>query len=422
MVLGSVGGLALVCCLACLRRVQVKCRAPKEGFTTLYNPDGTQIKANWIIRQMTEDESQARRTSSEGLGSTGVSSAGSMGSVGTQGSRRKKHVVWEFSADALQSYGLGNFQREAGDEAGGSPEGELGVDASPSFQGPPVPSPPRAAADADLDDDPPDALAILASTDEGINSRVTPLDEEAEAEREREIINSLTYFPDGADIEYYSTSNGNWLPGSVVLSLKNKYGNPKLQYDIIFPRSNKNREDVPVDCLRKRFAQAELVEVYSKRNEGEWLPACINGQPAAWAVTLGYRVQVEEAGIVLENVQPWRLRRRFPAGCGVDVFREGRGWDRAVVHSLADSAQAAGHPMALKPVPKLSSTSPCGPHDMEANNHVPTWAPWTYIPVFEEAAGEEGNTSVEADEPEWIPSYNVRRPLQNDLDAASIKI
>merc|ERR1712014_116029 len=156
-------------------------------------------------------------------------------------------------------------------------------------------------------------------------------------------------------------SNGTWVPGTLLLRRKtagvvrphNFTQTPKgiglasITYNVKLPKVDKPREDVPIDAIRPRFCQAELVDVFSKRDHGTWLPGCIIGHPPQWASTLGYRVMIECEGIILEKVPPLRLRRRFPPGCGVEVYRgSSHGWVPAVVHSLAGAAAAAGHEKA----------------------------------------------------------------------------
>jgi hypothetical protein len=173
---------------------------------------------------------------------------------------------------------------------------------------------------------------------------------------------------------------------------------PTIRYDVHVARETEQRKNVSLDTFRPRFQDAEMIYVFSQSHG--WQAGIIKGQPAAGWVTLGYNVWVERSKIILQSVPPARLRRRFPSGCLVDVYRgSSRGWMPAVVHSVAGD----GHPKASEAAPPLSCFSPGGSLDRKP------FVVWLCIPVFEELADGSGNVpAANLLEPEWLPSYLVR--------------
>jgi hypothetical protein len=213
---------------------------------------------------------------------------------------------------------------------------------------------------------------------------------------------------DGSRIQYYSITNADWILGT--LHVKKAFQNikhfnqPRLSYWVTFPRMNKDREDVMVDCFRRPFSTAEPIDIFSQRDGGIWIPGFIDGEPRQCAVTVGYRVRIEHDNeeAILDNIPPWRLRRRFPPGCPVQVYQGlERGWVQAVVHSLAAADSSP------PPLPPLGQTSPGGVHD--SNAKCPnTSGYWMNVPIVEGPTFWGMKGKVIEDDPEWVPSYFVR--------------
>jgi hypothetical protein len=202
-------------------------------------------------------------------------------------------------------------------------------------------------------------------------------------------------------IEYYSTNNAQWILATLqvklVLQQINDVDWRSLSYQVTLPRTGQTREDVMIDCFRSPFLRAEPVDIFSRRDGGVWIPGFICGEPAPGAVTLGYSISLEDDGEILNNILPGRLRRRFPPGCPVKVYRGPEvGWVQAVVPSQAETdSLAIGRSAA--PLLPLGPRSP-GDDDTHATKY------WVNVPIIKEPAqlGMDGNV-----DPEWVPSYRV---------------
>lgn len=158
----------------------------------------------------------------------------------------------------------------------------------------------------------------------------------------------------GDIVEYYSPTHKIWLIGIVQLSTEKSEvrGFPVFVYNVRLRKSGQVRHDVPLDMIRAPFQPTELVEVFSKRNGGQWMLASILGK-APGNICKGYTVRVEETGgtpeMQIDKTPSWRIRRRFPARISIEVYRGPiLGWVRSVVHSVV-SAFPAEPPVPLSP-------------------------------------------------------------------------
>jgi len=153
-------------------------------------------------------------------------------------------------------------------------------------------------------------------------------------------------YTDGERVEYFSHTHQQWIvgmvriqpsadccPGAAAKPLLSVYVNHGSQF----------QPNVSLDCLRPVLQSGELVEVFTQRGGGSFLPAVIApGQPKA-ATMLGYKVALASTGEVLENIPALRLRRRYPAAsavetyCGLDL-----GWCHAHVDPNAASSDGCG--------------------------------------------------------------------------------
>merc|ERR1712080_573422 len=126
-------------------------------------------------------------------------------------------------------------------------------------------------------------------------------------------------YESGAKLEYYSTNNSLWMPASVNVVVKQvKRSNLDLDtvvmYDVsVLGTRVQEQRDVPLDTLRLPFEACELVDIYSRRQGGMWLPGIINGPQISGATLVGYQVLLSENAEVLEMIPATRLRRRFPS-------------------------------------------------------------------------------------------------------------
>lgn len=236
-----------------------------------------------------------------------------------------------------------------------------------------------------------------------------------EDDLEAQVINENGLFPlmeKMSRIEYYSSTNADWicatLSSNVVHERKDASSSlqGRLAYKVFLPR-DQEREDVPVDCFRRPFSEGEPVEIFSNRLSGVWIPGSIVGKQSPGATTIGYRVKVEgdgeDEGMILDHVPPRRLRRWFPPGCLVYVYRGPQhGWQEAVVHqdavvhALSGPAACAEHPSNQPPNPLGPFSPRSGPTRADSNQNALVW--WTHVPVCVEGPDTD---------PEWVPSYFV---------------
>lgn len=190
------------------------------------------------------------------------------------------------------------------------------------------------------------------------------------------------------------------------------------------------RHAVPLDAIRLQFQQADLVDVFSKRDGGIWLEGSIIGRQSLGATSVGYgvnvdeqnvgyRIHVDEQNIWLENFPAHRLRRRLPPGCAVEVYRgPPRGWVGAVVHPTAKGLRANEMVTPLSMYSpgfeahatandvRTSRTSRTSRREKQVNANM--FRVWMYVPICEEGAEQGDVSAIENVEPEWLPSYLVR--------------
>lgn len=253
-------------------------------------------------------------------------------------------------------------------------------------------------------------------------------------------------YEDEAVVEYFSPTHKIWLVGAIHLSIeksKKWTGNPVFVYNVRVKKSGQMRNRVPVDMLRPPLEPTELVEVFSKRNTGQWMFGTIRGPKAGGNIMKGYKVFLEsQAGVaemLLENVPSWRIRRRFPARSSIEVYRGMvLGWVKAVVHSVITAFPAE------PPIP-ISPWSPGTSADAERENtlqdlpgvrappvhdEATSWQredaetmcgstvigednmgvhPWVQVPVYvEEWDEEEWGRDPDVERAQWVPSYLIR--------------
>lgn len=206
---------------------------------------------------------------------------------------------------------------------------------------------------------------------------------------------------EGSEMEYFSATHGRWLPGVVHIAVKQVPSSALLSDDIIMynividGNRTQERQHVPLKSLRKPLFDTELVEVTSESQRSKWVPGMIYGRQSTMPAWSGYTVVLSEAGEenganILENVPAANIRRRFPAGVPISVYKGCTiGWCDAVVHS---SARADG--CKAKPVPGMSgpNKSPSS-RSKKANK-----SPWVLVPV---QTDDEGHC-------EMVPSHLIR--------------
>jgi len=255
-------------------------------------------------------------------------------------------------------------------------------------------------------------------------------------------------YEDGTLVEYFSPTHKIWIIGSVHLSIeksKKWTSTPVFIYNVSLKKSGQVRTRVPLDMIRAPFSPTELVEVFSKRNSGQWMSATVRGPPAGGSIAKGYKVSVEEqAGVpemLLENVPSWRIRRRFPPRSSIDAYRGPvLGWMKAVVHSVI-SAFPAEPPVPLSPFSpgtaadlqeSTSSDQLPGAQPQPTADASTQWMrddaatvcastvcgedmgvhPWVQVPVYvEEWDEEEWGRDPDIERAQWMPSYLIRMSM-----------
>lgn len=155
---------------------------------------------------------------------------------------------------------------------------------------------------------------------------------------------ALPAYAHGAVVECYSRALKRWLPGTVAVIVQDRpqEGAPAaVAYEVSVGRPRQLLRNVELDCLRDPLQVGEAVEVLLPRAAPRWSPGAVTAahQSCGPLPATSFRVLAECEGADLEmsGVQPEQVRRRFPEGAAVDVYRgPTHGWVAAVVCSSAD--------------------------------------------------------------------------------------
>jgi len=129
-------------------------------------------------------------------------------------------------------------------------------------------------------------------------------------------------------------------------------------------RRTQVRQSVSLVHLRQPFREGELVEVFCKGvGDGQWVPGVMEASQGAfkWATVYGYRVNFADGGSLQESthdrVPASRLRRRFPEGMPVKVYRGlVLGWIDSIVDSSCVS-ETDGERVGEEEKPRLQRSS-----------------------------------------------------------------
>jgi len=231
----------------------------------------------------------------------------------------------------------------------------------------------------------------------------------------------LPAYDDGQDIEYFSATHQQWLNGIVhseAYSGGGQIAGATVLTTVSLCRGGQIRENTGLDLLRSPLKPGELVEMISggKRLAATIAPDQLVPRP----LMHGYRVVLDGTREVLDNVAPIDLKRRFPRGQSVEVYRgPHRGWQLTKIHQVgtADGCGAEAVSLSTKTrsiehhlnqgeaVDVFGIAPPCG-HQFEGvappseKRTASELELWTLIPV---CTGEGQDSSS----PEWLPSYFV---------------
>lgn len=343
----------LFCVAGCVGRVvYVKCRRPLEGKSAV---SGSDDRLSWHVEPGEEGETQ------------------------DENADKREHVIWDVDHDTVQT-----------------------VAPSPEPLQPVPAASPEPVADVEVAEDNAAAEVVLsvAETEARIQER-----------REKWLQEVLPIIGDQERVEYFSSTNKDWIPGTLhitfqeieMLDVKDEDMRPPSQrilYSVITSRGKQSRTDTKIDCIRRQFRSGEAVDIFTKRANGTWAAGTIRDEPPLSATSIGYRVYASDADVVLEKVPALRLRHRYFGGSAVEVYRGAdKGWSPAVVHSCISAGQR-------EPGPEPLGAS--SPGSLEGI----AFQAWTMVPVY-----TEDEDAIVEPEPEWLPSYYVRCVSFGDGDA-----
>lgn len=163
-------------------------------------------------------------------------------------------------------------------------------------------------------------------------------------------------FEDGEAVEYFSRQCSRWLPGTTKSAVYwTPGGVPEIACHVRIDGSRFWRSNIAADAVRLQLQEADPVEVLT---QGCWRPAVVAAFQGGGAVFgRRYSARLLDEGGLLEQVSSGKLRRRFPLGSHIEVYRgPGRGWEAAVV---AEEPQVGGQTAAqVAFVPEASSEGP----------------------------------------------------------------
>lgn len=160
---------------------------------------------------------------------------------------------------------------------------------------------------------------------------------------------ALPAYQHGAKVEVYSAAERRWLQGTVaVIPEVSEGGPPTLYYEVTAGRRKQLHRHVALERLREPLLEGEALELLTScpgaAGPQRWLPAVMlsgSGPRCCRVLPLGPGVEGRgaagaEQAEVLEGVRPERLRRRFPPGAAVEVYRGAAcGWLAGTVEPQA---------------------------------------------------------------------------------------
>lgn len=238
-------------------------------------------------------------------------------------------------------------------------------------------------------------------------------------------------YEDGQRIEYFSVTHQLWMTGTLHVEVHINEENARESY-ICYSVGLANgqlREDVGFDVLRSPFAPGELVELCSGQKGQLRLAAVIApDQPIAPSM-LGHRVLLEGTIQSFDHIPLLRLKRRFPAGRHIEVYRgASTGWQMAKVHQIASAdgckadmlhAPSANESTLVHADLRFCSLVQNPQRKLDSRQDVPVSAEqyhpaavgsgiWTLVPICEVTAEEDAT-------PDYVPSYLLRLMSVTDI-------
>jgi hypothetical protein len=170
-------------------------------------------------------------------------------------------------------------------------------------------------------------------------------------------------YDDGQHVEYFSCTHQQWVSATIHSEARPSTTSGqrfRVCNNVTLSHGGQSREDVGLDAVRAAFRPGEMVEVFSGREDGIRLAAIIAAEQPRAASVVGYTIQIERSGEVLSSIPSLRLKRRFPRGQEIEVYRGAQlGWQKAQVHH---TASADGCAAEILPAP----AAPAGLTDADA--------------------------------------------------------
>jgi len=147
----------------------------------------------------------------------------------------------------------------------------------------------------------------------------------------------------GAVVECYSQALRKWVRGEAAILVQDapEEGSPPLvSYEVGTGRPRQPLRNVKLEEMREPLQTGESVEVLTAPGGDGWSQGAVTAEhrSAGPSPVVSYRVRVGQgdAAFEISGVEPERLRRHFPPGAAVDVYRGPQhGWAPAVVRSPA---------------------------------------------------------------------------------------
>lgn len=258
----------------------------------------------------------------------------------------------------------------------------------------------RRSADDDSNVLTPSPFEVCARTGLGITQRAGAGDNDAGGNH------SHAFLQNGSLVEYFSRTHRLWVGGRLqTISPGNSFGDCSEYVCNVVIKVGANavvtRKRVPLCCVRIPFSEGELVEVLLRTPiiGCSWLPAVVAsrgraGDPVPRDCEAGYTVclsdldHASQLGGVFKRIPAGHIRRRFPKGSRVRLFRgPAVGWVPALVEETFEA-------MALTTLADHRLGCMTAATENTAK-HVPREEPNTF------PANAEGNVSCES--PHSVP-------------------
>jgi len=315
IMLGSAGLIILCWVLVIIRKIYLKCKPPKEGIVNF--PEVMQgatyrvYTPNRIPRGKNKEDKTAARVTADG----------------------RTHVIWEIDQNFVEAWFQDKEEIYGKNELEDGNAQQLALPGPEAEDGSGIVLHEEAIADKAFDSDSSDDLAMDTYGKRVSIKEALPMTGNFVAQ---------FLYQDGERVEYFSQTHQRWVMAKIKVEIHEGDDDnnlePIVMYDVVMAHGIRHK-NVQLDMLRPPFQHGELVELFSKRNGGSWLPGLIVGEQKAGATMSGYSVSLEDHDEVFQEIPSMRLRRRYPPGLSVAVYRgprEGWNYDAIVHHSAAE--------------------------------------------------------------------------------------